>query len=169
MPPMSAFRQKCEETHQGLSRCHGFIANIKLISFGFNPAFRPRHSFPRIGQYSGEKSPLQYCFYYRSFARNLANQVFTIDAIRPSVIRYGQAKNIAGRAPVAMSAANPRHEHLKMQLRLRGTSMSKIAAEIGVYPASVTTVSQGLRRSKRIELALADAVGTTVQKLFPER
>ena len=63
----------------------------------------------------------------------------------------------------------PAHERLKMELRLRGTSISGIAAEIGVLPASVTLASQGLRRSRRIEAALAGALGTTPEKLFPER
>lgn len=68
-----------------------------------------------------------------------------------------------------MAKLYPDHELLKMELRLRGTSMSQIAADIGVLPGSVTTVSQGRRRSKKIEAALADAVGKTVFELFPAR
>lgn len=64
---------------------------------------------------------------------------------------------------------HPDHERLKMELRIRGTSLSKIAAEMGVLPVSVTTVSQGLRRSKRIEAALARAVGKPVEEVFPGR
>ncbi|WP_225972790.1 helix-turn-helix domain-containing protein [Paracoccus jeotgali] len=63
----------------------------------------------------------------------------------------------------------PAHERLKMELRLRGTSISGIAARIGVLPASVTLASQGLRRSRRIEEALAEALGTTPERLFPDR
>nr|WP_272848252.1 helix-turn-helix domain-containing protein [Paracoccus saliphilus] len=40
---------------------------------------------------------------------------------------------------------------------------------MGVLPGSVTTVSQGLRRSKRIEAALARAVGKPVEEVFPGR
>lgn len=68
-----------------------------------------------------------------------------------------------------MPETNLDHERLKMELRVRGTSMSKIAAKMGVLPGSVTTVSQGIRRSKRIEAALAEAVGQTVEELFPDR
>lgn len=61
------------------------------------------------------------------------------------------------------------HEILKMQIGLKGQSLSQIAAEMGVHPGSVTAVSQGVRRSKRIERALAEAVRTTPEALFPDR
>lgn len=68
-----------------------------------------------------------------------------------------------------MRSANAAHEHLKMELRLRGTLMSAVAQSIGVGPGSVTAVSQGRRRSQRIEKALATALDTTPAKLFPDR
>lgn len=68
-----------------------------------------------------------------------------------------------------MRSANAAHEHLKMELRLRGTSMSEIAQSMGVGPGSVTAVSQGRRRWQRIEKALATALDTTPAKLFPDR
>lgn len=63
----------------------------------------------------------------------------------------------------------PDHERRKMELRLRGSSMRKVAAIVGVQPGSVTAVSQGRRRSRRIEEALAVALGTTPEQLFPDR
>ncbi|MFB2594857.1 transcriptional regulator [Paracoccus sp. p4-l81] len=68
-----------------------------------------------------------------------------------------------------MTTTYPEHEKLKMELRLRGSSMTQIAADVGVQPGSVTAVSQGIRRSRKIEAALAAAVGTTPEILFPCR
>ncbi|GGG68679.1 MAG: hypothetical protein CMF72_12355 [Mameliella sp.] len=64
---------------------------------------------------------------------------------------------------------NPAHERLKMELRLRGRSIASVARELEVLRSTVTLVSQGLRRSSKIEKALADAVGTTPAELFPDR
>lgn len=61
------------------------------------------------------------------------------------------------------------HERLKMELRLRGKSIASIARELDVFRSSVTLVSQGLRRSEKIEKALAEAIGMTPQELFPDR
>lgn len=68
-----------------------------------------------------------------------------------------------------MAIFYPEHERLKTELRRRGTSLSRVAAQIGVLPGSVTAVSQGIRRSKRIEEELASALGTTPEQLFPDR
>ncbi|WP_090525220.1 helix-turn-helix domain-containing protein [Paracoccus isoporae] len=68
-----------------------------------------------------------------------------------------------------MAEINVAHERLKTDLRLRGTNMTELARDLGVTPASVTTVSQGVRRSARIEAALAAAVGRTVAEVFPDR
>lgn len=64
---------------------------------------------------------------------------------------------------------NAAHERLKMELRLRGRSIASIARELNVLRSTVTLVSQGLRRSTKIESALAEAVGMTAVQLFPER
>ncbi|MGZ3215098.1 helix-turn-helix domain-containing protein [Paracoccus sp. T5] len=64
---------------------------------------------------------------------------------------------------------NAAHERLKMELRLRGKSIAFIARELNVLRSTVTLVSQGLRRSTKIENALAEAVGTTADQLFPDR
>ena len=68
-----------------------------------------------------------------------------------------------------MATFYPEHERLTTEVRRRGTSLSRVAAQMGVFPGSVTAVSQGIRRSKRIEEELATAIGTTPEKLFPDR
>lgn len=61
------------------------------------------------------------------------------------------------------------HVWLKRELRQRGSSMAQFSRDIGVTQGSVSLVSRGLHRSKRIEAALAVAVGTTPESLFPDR
>jgi len=62
-----------------------------------------------------------------------------------------------------------KHSLLKFRLSQNGTSMAKIARELGITNSSVTVVSQGYRRSKRVEKALAEALNTTPELLFPSR
>ena len=68
-----------------------------------------------------------------------------------------------------MKSERKRHERIKMRLRMAGSSLSKIARELEVQPTTVTVVSQGLRRSKRIEEKIAEALSTRPEKLWPER
>lgn len=68
-----------------------------------------------------------------------------------------------------MSVDLLRHSDVKLRLRERGSSLTQIANETGVLQSTVTVVSQGYRRSKRIEAAIALALGLTPQELFPER
>ncbi|MBS0437641.1 MAG: helix-turn-helix domain-containing protein [Proteobacteria bacterium] len=56
-----------------------------------------------------------------------------------------------------------------MRLRLAGSSLAEIARELSVTPTTVTIVSQGQRRSRRIEQAIAAKLGTTAASLWPER
>lgn len=62
-----------------------------------------------------------------------------------------------------------KHELLKFKLREKGLSFTQTAAALGILPGSVTAVSQGYRRSRRVEQALADALETTPEELFPDR
>ena len=62
-----------------------------------------------------------------------------------------------------------RHERIKMRLRVAGSSLSSVARELGVAPTTVTAVSQGHRRSRRIELAIASKLNETPARLWPER
>ena len=47
--------------------------------------------------------------------------------------------------------------------------MAKIARSLGISQSSVTVVSQGYRRSHRVQREIADQLGTTPQELFPDR
>ncbi|MBJ2153960.1 helix-turn-helix domain-containing protein [Paracoccus sp. IB05] len=68
-----------------------------------------------------------------------------------------------------MSVDLQRHELIKFRLRSGGSSFAQVAKSEGVLPSSVTVVSQGYRRSHRIQAAIARVIGTTPQELFPER
>lgn len=61
------------------------------------------------------------------------------------------------------------HEDVKQRLRLSGSSFTQIAHRLGVLQSTVTVVSQGYRRSHRIQDAIAQQLGTTPQQLFPDR
>lgn len=56
-----------------------------------------------------------------------------------------------------------------MRLRLAGSSLAKVARELGVQPTTVTSVCQGYRRSRRIEDLIAAKLSTTPAKLWPDR
>lgn len=68
-----------------------------------------------------------------------------------------------------MRPALEQHERIKMRLRLAGSSLSAIARQLGVAATTVTSVSQGYRRSRRIEAAIADKLGVTTEALWPDR
>lgn len=62
-----------------------------------------------------------------------------------------------------------RHARVKYQLELRGLKLADVAKQIGVGASAVSSVSLGKSRSLRIEKHLAEAVGQSVEMLFPER
>ncbi len=62
-----------------------------------------------------------------------------------------------------------RHERIKAALSLRGRSLSAIARELQVAPTTISIVSRGFRRSRRIEAAIADELGCSVTQLWPDR
>ena len=61
------------------------------------------------------------------------------------------------------------HARIKAALALRGITLSSIAKDLRVKPTTVTIVSKGHRRSRRIEEALATAVGSTAAQIWPDR
>lgn len=61
------------------------------------------------------------------------------------------------------------HERIKMRLRLAGSSLAAVARELGVSSSTVIIVSQGLRRSRRIEALIAAKLATTPERLWPDR
>jgi lambda repressor-like predicted transcriptional regulator len=63
-----------------------------------------------------------------------------------------------------------KHELLKFRLRHeKKLTLSEIAKRLNIKPGSVTAVSQGYRRSRRVEQALAEALDTSPEELFPDR
>ncbi len=61
------------------------------------------------------------------------------------------------------------HARIKGALVLKGLNLSSIARDLGVTPSSVSIVSRGFRRSRRIEQAIADALGCNPADLWPLR
>jgi len=59
------------------------------------------------------------------------------------------------------------HEHIKWSLERRGSSLSQIARALRVNPSTVSRVSRGLMRSRRIEEAIAAATAFTPAQLWP--
>lgn len=68
-----------------------------------------------------------------------------------------------------MSVDLQHHELLKFKLRSVGSSLTDISNRLGVSQSTVTVVCQGYRRSHRIQTAIAERLGTTPQRLFPDR
>lgn len=62
-----------------------------------------------------------------------------------------------------------RHKEIRDALKARGLTISDVARQLGLSQATITTVSQGYRRSTRVERHLADLLGTSCATLFPER
>lgn len=62
-----------------------------------------------------------------------------------------------------------RHERIKMQLRLAGSSLAEVARELGVQTSTVAAVSRGKGRSRRIEAAISAKLGIAPERLWPER
>ena len=61
------------------------------------------------------------------------------------------------------------HEWIKSQLRLMGSSLAEIARELDLTPTTVTIVSQGQRRSQRIESAISSKLGVPAATLWPDK
>ncbi|WP_082023115.1 helix-turn-helix domain-containing protein [Leisingera sp. ANG-S5] len=62
-----------------------------------------------------------------------------------------------------------KHERIKCELRISGSSLAQLSWELGVSISSVSTVSQGYRRSHRIQKAIAEKLGHSPENLWPER
>ena len=68
-----------------------------------------------------------------------------------------------------MMPARRQHEWIKMELRLRGSSLADVARELGVTRSTVTAVCLGHRRSQRIESMIGMKLGMPVERLWPNR
>lgn len=62
-----------------------------------------------------------------------------------------------------------KHERIKAELRIRGTSLAKLGRDLSVTGAAMSMVCIGHNRSVRIEAAIACALETTPECLWPER
>lgn len=60
------------------------------------------------------------------------------------------------------------HEHIKFRLRSKGSSFAQLARELGCHRTQLTAVIKGTKTSARIERAIADALGDSVEELFPK-
>lgn len=61
-----------------------------------------------------------------------------------------------------------KRELIKAQLRSRGTSLSQIGRDLGLKPSTVSSVLAGAR-SLNVEHAIASALNTKPETLWPER
>lgn len=68
-----------------------------------------------------------------------------------------------------MKIDDKRHESIKSALRLKRLTLSDIARSLNVSPGTVSIVSRGFRRSRRIEGAIATALGFAPEDLWPDR
>lgn len=55
----------------------------------------------------------------------------------------------------------------KAGLVLKGITVRSIARDLGVSEGHVSQVLSGLRRSPRVEQAVAEAIGKPVERVFP--
>lgn len=63
----------------------------------------------------------------------------------------------------------PNHHWIRTALKKRGLSMTDIARRLDVTPTTVCMVSRGAGRSRRVEQAIADAIGFGQHEIWPER
>lgn len=68
-----------------------------------------------------------------------------------------------------MESPHNDRESIKQALRDRGTNLAQIARRLGVRNSAMTQALDGYNRSRRIESAIATALGTTPEALWPER
>jgi lambda repressor-like predicted transcriptional regulator len=62
-----------------------------------------------------------------------------------------------------------KHERIKFELRLAGSSLADVSRRLGVSQGAVSMVSVGRKRSKKIEAAIAAELGKRPEILWPKR
>nr|WP_316627692.1 helix-turn-helix domain-containing protein [uncultured Brevundimonas sp.] len=62
-----------------------------------------------------------------------------------------------------------KHARIKSALSLKRISLSDIARSLAVTPSTVSIVSRGFRRSRRVEQAIAQALGQAPEEVCPDR
>ncbi|MCK0121069.1 helix-turn-helix domain-containing protein [Loktanella sp. F6476L] len=61
-----------------------------------------------------------------------------------------------------------RHELIKSQLKLSGSSLAELGRELELKSETMTTVSKGRGKSRRVQLHIAKALGLEPSTLWPE-
>ena len=61
------------------------------------------------------------------------------------------------------------HKRVKQALKAKGSSFAKVARAEGVKPSTVSLVCNGWRRSRRVELAIANVLELGPEEVWPER
>ncbi len=62
-----------------------------------------------------------------------------------------------------------KHAKVKYLLDLAGSSFSDIAASLSLSPSTISSVSLGRSRSRRVEKAISERIGVPESELWPER
>jgi len=76
---------------------------------------------------------------------------------------------VAKQSEIPVTVNEETHLAIKKRLSQLGKTFVEIAQQEGVSKVSVSIVSRGYRRSRRIEAAIARAVNSTPEELWPER
>ena len=61
------------------------------------------------------------------------------------------------------------HRQIMRRLRERQSNMARLSRDLGVTQGSLSLITRGIHRSKRLERAIAEALDTTPEQLFTDR
>lgn len=61
------------------------------------------------------------------------------------------------------------HEFIKAQLRIRQTSLAETGRLLGIKTGTMSAISQGIGKSKRVQRKLAEILDIPPSTLWPER
>ncbi|WP_093968047.1 helix-turn-helix domain-containing protein [Actibacterium lipolyticum] len=62
-----------------------------------------------------------------------------------------------------------KHAKIKYLLDLAGSSFSDLASSLALSPSTISSVSLGRSRSRRVEKAISERIGVPESELWPER
>lgn len=85
------------------------------------------------------------------------------------MLRLYQVAGVVEQLEVEVTVNEGTHLAIKRRLSQLGKTFVEIAEQEGVSKVSVSIVSRGYRRSRRIEAAIARAINSTPEDLWPER
>ena len=61
------------------------------------------------------------------------------------------------------------HRQIMRRLRERQSNMARLSRDLGVTQGSLSLITRGIHRSKRLARAIAEALDTTPEQLFTDR